>query len=144
MSRLATALLLLTAVMMALTKTPHANGGESAASPIIKGQAVSSADCSAEAGALPKDASRVYVALRNGKDGSGQSPNDARDGSTAAGFDTILRCYSEGCADPGNSRRAVARTENLIVCLGPDRKSTRLNSSHSSISYAVFCLKKKR
>src|SRR5689334_24482062 len=25
-----------------------------------------------------------------------------------------------------------------------DRKSTRLNSSHSSISYAVFCLKKKR
>src|SRR3989338_10763537 len=25
---------------------------------------------------------------------------------------------------------------------GPDRKSTRLNSSHSSISYAVFCLKK--
>src|SRR5438309_7364582 len=26
----------------------------------------------------------------------------------------------------------------------PDRKSTRLNSSHSSISYAVFCLKKKR
>src|SRR5438876_2596509 len=26
---------------------------------------------------------------------------------------------------------------------GPDRKSTRLNSSHPSISYAVFCLKKK-
>src|SRR5689334_24165198 len=27
---------------------------------------------------------------------------------------------------------------------GQDRKSTRLNSSHSSISYAVFCLKKKK
>src|SRR2546430_10625627 len=27
---------------------------------------------------------------------------------------------------------------------GPDRKSTRLNSSHSQISYAVFCLKKKK
>src|SRR5689334_24165201 len=27
---------------------------------------------------------------------------------------------------------------------GTDRKSTRLNSSHSSISYAVFCLKKKK
>src|SRR5689334_24711050 len=27
---------------------------------------------------------------------------------------------------------------------GVDRKSTRLNSSHSSISYAVFCLKKKK
>src|SRR2546430_17658720 len=34
------------------------------------------------------------------------------------------------------------------VCRGhphpPDRKSTRLNSSHSQISYAVFCLKKKK
>src|SRR2546430_9774819 len=28
--------------------------------------------------------------------------------------------------------------------LFPDRKSTRLNSSHSQISYAVFCLKKKK
>src|SRR5207245_7202582 len=28
-------------------------------------------------------------------------------------------------------------------CFCPDRKSTRLNSSHGSISYAVFCLKKK-
>src|SRR5437763_3370951 len=27
---------------------------------------------------------------------------------------------------------------------GPDRKSTRLNSSHRCISYAVFCLKKKK
>src|SRR3989337_3556346 len=29
------------------------------------------------------------------------------------------------------------------ICPGRDRKSTRLNSSHGSISYAVFCLKKK-
>src|SRR2546430_3601845 len=29
-------------------------------------------------------------------------------------------------------------------CLREDRKSTRLNSSHSQISYAVFCLKKKK
>src|SRR5438552_7668788 len=28
--------------------------------------------------------------------------------------------------------------------VGPDRKSTRLNSSHQIISYAVFCLKKKK
>src|SRR5579862_10011020 len=35
----------------------------------------------------------------------------------------------------------VCRAEQLLrVCA--DRKSTRLNSSHSSISYAVFCLKK--
>src|SRR5688572_32003305 len=35
-------------------------------------------------------------------------------------------------------RRGGGRDRN------PDRKSTRLNSSHSQISYAVFCLKKKR
>src|SRR2546430_4478744 len=34
----------------------------------------------------------------------------------------------------------------LAACMGgpQDRKSTRLNSSHSQISYAVFCLKKKK
>src|SRR3712207_6890642 len=30
------------------------------------------------------------------------------------------------------------------IVLGLDRKSTRLNSSHANISYAVFCLKKKK
>src|SRR3712207_7563313 len=41
--------------------------------------------------------------------------------------------------DPVNAR-------HILVCLYPgggDRKSTRLNSSHANISYAVFCLKKK-
>src|SRR5689334_23978341 len=36
----------------------------------------------------------------------------------------------------------IARTAAAMN--GKDRKSTRLNSSHSSISYAVFCLKKKK
>src|SRR5689334_23407693 len=40
-----------------------------------------------------------------------------------------------------NSRMEAQRTTG---CRQPDRKSTRLNSSHSSISYAVFCLKKKK
>src|SRR2546430_4935927 len=34
--------------------------------------------------------------------------------------------------------------EPLAVSTPVDRKSTRLNSSHSQISYAVFCLKKKK
>src|SRR2546427_6037142 len=34
-------------------------------------------------------------------------------------------------------------TPAFMGCMG-DRKSTRLNSSHSQISYAVFCLKKKK
>src|SRR5688572_32366844 len=38
----------------------------------------------------------------------------------------------------------LLRVDHLLGhLLGPDRKSTRLNSSHSQISYAVFCLKKK-
>src|SRR5690625_6752976 len=44
------------------------------------------------------------------------------------------------------ARAAAKRVRNGdVVALGPgDRKSTRLNSSHVAISYAVFCLKKKR
>src|SRR5215217_9007478 len=37
---------------------------------------------------------------------------------------------------------AVVRVE--VRRPAPDRKSTRLNSSHANISYAVFCLKKKK
>src|SRR5258708_27368397 len=36
------------------------------------------------------------------------------------------------------------REQALLVAHGGDRKSTRLNSSHQIISYAVFCLKKKK
>src|SRR2546427_2278278 len=36
------------------------------------------------------------------------------------------------------------RTRGGGTVAHPDRKSTRLNSSHSQISYAVFCLKKKK
>src|SRR5260221_1620961 len=39
----------------------------------------------------------------------------------------------------------AGRSRNVLYpCLPPDRKSTRLNSSHTVISYAVFCLKKKK
>src|SRR5438876_6888974 len=37
----------------------------------------------------------------------------------------------------------VDREQPVATMLSRDRKSTRLNSSHPSISYAVFCLKKK-
>src|SRR2546422_3173810 len=38
----------------------------------------------------------------------------------------------------------IAREFGLVSAAGRDRKSTRLNSSHGYISYAVFCLKKKK
>src|SRR3712207_7326399 len=36
------------------------------------------------------------------------------------------------------------RDQAMLVTYSGDRKSTRLNSSHANISYAVFCLKKKK
>src|SRR2546430_4041900 len=47
---------------------------------------------------------------------------------------------------PFNLRRQLQSLDQLDWCsplAAGDRKSTRLNSSHSQISYAVFCLKKK-
>src|SRR2546430_8698148 len=37
---------------------------------------------------------------------------------------------------------ALRTNRHRLVCWNPDRKSTRLNSSHSQISYAVLCLEK--
>src|SRR6267143_3843077 len=50
------------------------------------------------------------------------------------------------CLDQPNIQMLIPRIEKRIITYGleSDRKSTRLNSSHSSISYAVFCLKKKK
>src|SRR3712207_7953465 len=52
---------------------------------------------------------------------------------------------AEACADRAREpplRRAAARGRGRGR--RGDRKSTRLNSSHANISYAVFCLKKKK
>src|SRR3712207_8166558 len=42
-----------------------------------------------------------------------------------------------------NDNKANDMHENAVRWISEDRKSTRLNSSHANISYAVFCLKKK-
>src|SRR3712207_7978765 len=48
--------------------------------------------------------------------------------------------------DPSYSDRRYAERNSLLTAGAEraDRKSTRLNSSHANISYAVFCLKKKQ
>src|SRR5689334_23768162 len=60
--------------------------------------------------------------------------------STLFPYTTLFR----SAAHPGNTGRQPYLLQNTQGSAGPDRKSTRLNSSHSSISYAVFCLKKKK
>src|SRR2546430_11950391 len=57
-----------------------------------------------------------------------------------------LRGVGGGEGSGGSAREAaegLAGSRALSGCQRQDRKSTRLNSSHSQISYAVFCLKKK-
>src|SRR5256886_11066249 len=67
--------------------------------------------------------------------------------STSSGATGISLCrWTIGCTS--KPMTAEPRISTFGICsLGQtneDRKSTRLNSSHSQISYAVFCLKKKK
>src|SRR5258705_7654224 len=85
--------------------------------------------------------------------------------STLFPYTTLFRSYGaavvvmafdeEGQADSADRKVAIcARAYTLLteqagfppedIIFDPDRKSTRLNSSHLGISYAVFCLKKKK
>src|SRR2546427_8428177 len=49
-----------------------------------------------------------------------------------------------GVGGLGDEQRGQRHVDVGAVQVERDRKSTRLNSSHSQISYAVFCLKKKK
>src|SRR3712207_7179379 len=67
--------------------------------------------------------------------------------------DTRSQVYGGIAAEKPTTNAAVDVTAGQVLSVGPavivtpaegDRKSTRLNSSHANISYAVFCLKKKK
>src|SRR3712207_7957961 len=57
---------------------------------------------------------------------------------------TLARPRVSGVASESSRVRSSPRQPNLLDHGEEDRKSTRLNSSHANISYAVFCLKKKK
>src|SRR2546430_6947907 len=63
--------------------------------------------------------------------------------STLFPYTTLFRSADRRRLDRGESSRA-APGGHAAQRPASDRKSTRLNSSHSQISYAVFCLKKKK
>src|SRR5256885_3402173 len=58
-------------------------------------------------------------------------------------FRSLRRVISVDLAHHGNVGYGGS-FDNVYWIVPPDRKSTRLNSSHLVISYAVFCLKKKK
>src|SRR5436305_8615216 len=70
--------------------------------------------------------------------------------STLFPYTTLFRsvAFALGFALPLILVRSLSQTEfglyKQVFLLVKDRKSTRLNSSHVRISYAVFCLKKKK
>src|SRR5256885_6381526 len=74
--------------------------------------------------------------------------------STLFPYTTLFRSISDSAPrlEEARRRRALCRIEDRLTPLfctrrcprEIDRKSTRLNSSHLVISYAVFCLKKKK
>src|SRR3712207_7129673 len=83
--------------------------------------------------------------------------------STLFPYTTLFRSHRESALEAGPAglhRQTRVRARGVAASLGgprhrqrgrgrrpqeeQDRKSTRLNSSHANISYAVFCLKKKK
>src|SRR3989449_8378340 len=95
----------------------------------------------------------ILVLLTQRLDGLGQTGNRLRTLSAAR------QVSRNGCAEDednaGGSRQCAQPKDTRQKCKGghegchrtcnhEDRKSTRLNSSHGYISYAVFCLKKKK
>src|SRR2546430_5734647 len=64
--------------------------------------------------------------------------------STLFPYTTLFRSHRGHLRGATARRRGVRARARRGRVSGGDRKSTRLNSSHSQISYAVFCLKKKK
>src|SRR2546430_12343325 len=71
----------------------------------------------------------------------GKTGGAARDAAHAHHFVVRAMRHAVVIVDDEKNHR---QTEFVFGQMVADRKSTRLNSSHSQISYAVFCLKKKK
>src|SRR3712207_7821245 len=90
----------------------------------------------------PRSTLFPYTTLfRSGPLGLGEGRLQLVGDGRGGGVDVRLRGDEDVDDGPGPVLGRVAHLADLAV---GDRKSTRLNSSHANISYAVFCLKKKK
>src|SRR5690606_3032895 len=78
----------------------------------------------------------VNVIVMTGAEGRFSAGNDLSDLLPGADLEALNQCVID-------IFDALAGLDKPLILAQEDRKSTRLNSSHVKISYAVFCLKKK-
>src|SRR5947209_9519089 len=81
----------------------------------------------------------LFRSDRMGSSRHAQLMQDADNKSAQGDFERAINLYEAALDDSESTRNAEVHYK-----LAVDRKSTRLNSSHANISYAVFCLKKKK
>src|SRR2546422_1651793 len=91
--------------------------------------------CSTDSGVRNPSTATTFVA--DGAGGGGGT-GGATGGVAGAGAAAAVESAGGGGGERFSTQPATARAAHR------DRKSTRLNSSHGYISYAVFCLKKKK
>src|SRR5207253_5211588 len=97
-------------------------------------QTANSASCSVNV--IPTVAGTLTVSASYGGDPSHNSSTGSTSVTVSPGAPYALVVTSDGKVFRFYQNRTLTQ-------VGQDRKSTRLNSSHVAISYAVFCLKKK-
>src|SRR5256885_2841426 len=94
----------------------------------------------------------IAVSSTSAASRSASSPGPSRSDNFIAATPTMpavkMRIATAGFTVAGKTFACTQRSSSSITCClvsrAKDRKSTRLNSSHLVISYAVFCLKKKK
>src|SRR2546430_12180617 len=92
----------------------------------------------------PRSTLFPYTTLFRSRQDDAQTEMDGSERATDATFESVsvLNDFLDYCSRQGLLSRFERGLLIKFKVDGLDRKSTRLNSSHSQISYAVFCLKK--
>src|SRR5690242_1865713 len=123
--------------------------------PLAAGLVLLTACASGGGSRAPDGVNALYTQLDQASKGYETALQQAREGDDQASEQSLedsldsLKQAAARCGDtPGcDSQRFFSVFDRLLHLKDgeeADRKSTRLNSSHMSISYAVFCLKKKK
>src|SRR5690242_18100533 len=102
----------------------------------VRGAQHARGELAAIPGRLPKSKRSVLLLRTQNREASGRARKFAQ-----SGREGIALAIVQAIREPDHAEAGFA---GKLLVESRDRKSTRLNSSHMSISYAVFCLKKKK